>query len=120
MREKAGRKSGEAQTRRGYDADDVAKKRNEPDTNDGPTEGKEGWMDDESIMKVSSSIHSVDDRGGTDEGASERASRQGGHQSLAVVLVQEKQGRGEERRDYANREWRELPGQDQNSLGEAC
>ena len=55
-------------------------------------------MDDESIMKVSSSIHSVDDRGGTDEGASERASRQGGHQSLAVVLVREEQGRGEERR----------------------
>ena len=59
-----------------YDADDVAKKRNEPETNDGPTEGKEGWMDDESIMKVSSSIHSVDDRGGTDEGASERAGKE--------------------------------------------
>ena len=53
-------------------------------------------MDDESIMKVSSSIHSVDDRGGTDEGASEQARRTSKFSSGARA-GETRERRGEER-----------------------
>ena len=52
-------------------------------------------MDDESIMKVSSSIHSVDDRGGTDEGASERAGRRTSKFSSGARAGETRERRGE-------------------------